>query len=67
MLCRFALQVSAVGGSVLIKVWDGNRTQTLQKDLEKFYSSVVYVKPKASRSDSSELFLLARNYKGLKK
>lgn len=64
---RFALQVLAVGGSVLVKLWDGNRTQTLQKDLEKFYNRVVYIKPKASRSDSSELFLLARDFKGLKR
>lgn len=63
---RFALQVSAVGASILIKVWDGNLTQTLQKDLETFYNSVVYVKPKASRSNSAENFLLARNFKGLK-
>lgn len=33
----------------------------------RFYSSVKFIKPASSRSDSSEKFLLARGYKGLVK
>jgi len=50
----------------LIKILDGNQTKEIEKSLIKFYSNVKFVKPKASRSDSSEKYLLARGFKGLK-
>lgn len=38
----------------------------IEKTLLKFYTNVKFVKPKASRSDSAEMYLLARGFKGLK-
>lgn len=63
---RFALQVSCVGGSVLLKIWDGRESNRLEQDIAKFYQHVKVVKPPASRGDSAEKFLLARMFKGLK-
>lgn len=63
---RFALQVSCVGGSVLLKIWDGRESSRLEQDIAKFYKQVRSVKPPASRRDSAEKFLLARMFKGLK-
>lgn len=63
---RFAVQVSCVGGSVLLKVWDGRESARLEQDIARFYKQVKIVKPPASRADSAEKFLLARIFKGLK-
>lgn len=63
---RFALQMSAINASLLVKLWQGTGASNLQKDLEKFYKNVKVVKPASSRSDSAEIFLLAREFKGLK-
>lgn len=63
---RFALLMSAVHASLLIKVWDSGAVIKLEKDLLRFYKSVKIIKPEASRSDSSEKFLLARDFGGLK-
>jgi len=64
-LC-FAVQVSCVDGSVLLKIWDGRESSRLEQDMAKFYRQVKFVKPAASRGDSAEKFLLARMFKGLK-
>jgi 23S rRNA (uridine2552-2'-O)-methyltransferase len=55
-----------VGGSVLLKIWDGRETSRLEQDIAKFYRQVKFVKPTASRGDSAEIFLLARMFKGIK-
>jgi 23S rRNA (uridine2552-2'-O)-methyltransferase len=63
---RFAVQVSCVGGSVLLKIWDGRESIRLEHDISRFYNVVKVVKPPSSRGDSAEKFLLARKFKGLK-
>ncbi|PSN49184.1 rRNA methyltransferase 2 [Blattella germanica] len=63
---RFAVQVSSVGASLLIKIWAGRDTKKLENDLARFYENVKPVKPGASRGDSAEMFFLARKFKGLK-
>jgi 23S rRNA (uridine2552-2'-O)-methyltransferase len=64
---RFALQMSKVNASLLMKVWDNGDVPKLEKDLLQYYKSVKSVKPISSRNDSSEKFLLARNFVGLEK
>lgn len=63
---RFSVMVSRPGASFLVKIWDGGLASNLQADISKFYEKVKVVKPEASRSDSAEMFLLARQFKGLK-
>lgn len=63
---RFALLMSAPQASLLVKVWDNANIQQLENDMLRFYKSVRHIKPAASRSGSSEKFLLARHFVGLK-
>jgi len=63
---KFAILNSNVGATCLIKILDGNQNKEIEKTLLKYYSNVKFVKPEASRSDSAEKYLLAREFKGLK-
>lgn len=62
---RFAVHVSKLEASLLMKVWDGGEVPILEMDLERFYKTVKVIKPEASRSDSSEKFLFAKGFKGI--
>lgn len=55
-----------INGACLLKVRDGKRSPELENYLRKFYQIVKVVKPDASRQDSSEFYLLARDFKGIK-
>lgn len=63
---RFALVVSRPGASILVKMWQSGETKTFETDIARFYNNVKIVKPHSSRADSSEIFLLGRNFKGIK-
>ncbi|KAF2901864.1 hypothetical protein ILUMI_04320 [Ignelater luminosus] len=63
---RFAVLVSNIDATLVVKLWQSNYTKTLENDMLHFYKTVKTVKPQASRSDSAEIFLLAREFKGLK-
>lgn len=63
---RFALQISKVQGTLVVKIWDGGKTQQFEQNLLKFYNSVKEVRPDATRDESTEKFFLARGFKGLK-
>ncbi|XP_072931878.1 rRNA methyltransferase 2, mitochondrial [Epargyreus clarus] len=67
MAIRFAALVTRNDGNLLIKVWDGKEVPILEMDLERFYKSIKILKPQASRSESSEKFLLARGFKGIQR
>jgi 23S rRNA (uridine2552-2'-O)-methyltransferase len=60
----FAREVLAQGGSFLCKVLQGGTEAALLAELKRDFSSVKHVKPPASRSDSAELYLLARGFRG---
>ncbi|XP_030758703.1 rRNA methyltransferase 2, mitochondrial [Sitophilus oryzae] len=66
MVLKFAITNSKVGASVLMKLWQCGDSKKLELDIGKFYEKVNVVKPKSSRSDSTEMFLLGREFKGLK-
>jgi 23S rRNA (uridine2552-2'-O)-methyltransferase len=60
----FAREVLAPGGSFLCKVLQGGTEATLLAELKREFSSVKHVKPPASRTDSAELYLLAKGFRG---
>ena len=60
---QFAGEVLAPGGSFLCKVLQGGTETALLAALKRDFSSVKHVKPPASRSDSAELYLLARGFR----
>src|SRR5271169_961889 len=61
---HFAREVLADGGSFLCKVLQGGTEAALLAALKRDFASVKHVKPPASRSDSAELYLLARGFRG---
>jgi 23S rRNA (uridine2552-2'-O)-methyltransferase len=60
----FAREALAPGGSFLCKVLQGGTETTLLSELKRDFAAVKHVKPPASRADSAELYLLAREFRG---
>ena len=60
---HFACEVLDDGGSFLCKVLQGGTEAALLAALKRDFKSVKHVKPPASRSDSAELYLLARGFR----
>ncbi len=61
---QFAFDVLAPGGTFVAKVLAGGAEGDLQKLLKQKFEKVVNVKPPASRSDSSEKFVVATGFRG---
>jgi 23S rRNA (uridine2552-2'-O)-methyltransferase len=61
---QFAREVLAPGGVFLCKVLQGGTEANLLAELKRDFESVKHVKPPASRTDSAELYLLARGFRG---
>jgi 23S rRNA (uridine2552-2'-O)-methyltransferase len=61
---HFAREVLASGGSFLCKVLQGGTEAALLAELKRDFASVKHIKPLASHSDSAELYLLARGFRG---
>lgn len=57
---------SKVDATCLVKVFMGRNTNELEQSMKRFYELVEYVKPEACRNDSTEIYLLARRFKGIK-
>jgi 23S rRNA (uridine2552-2'-O)-methyltransferase len=62
----FASEVLAPGGFFLAKVLQGGAEGELLARLKREFATVRHVKPKASRADSAELYLLAAGFRGTK-
>jgi 23S rRNA (uridine2552-2'-O)-methyltransferase len=60
----FALSVLAPGGAFVGKVFQGGTETELLARLKRAFSSVQHAKPPASRSQSVELYLVARGCRG---
>jgi 23S rRNA (uridine2552-2'-O)-methyltransferase len=59
----FAREVLAVGGSFLCKVLQGGTEAKLLAELKRDFATVKHVKPPASRTDSAELYLVAKGFR----
>ncbi len=59
----FAAETLRPGGTLLVKVFQGREFQPLIARLRRRYESVKLRKPKASRSRSAEVYVLARGYR----
>jgi len=60
----FACEVLAPGGFFLAKVLQGGTEGALLARLKRDFSTVRHVKPKASRAESAELYVLAVGFRG---
>lgn len=61
---EFAFDVLVEGGTFVAKVLAGGAENELQLVLKKNFTKVANVKPPASRSDSSEKFVVAMGFRG---
>jgi 23S rRNA (uridine2552-2'-O)-methyltransferase len=60
---EFADQVLAPGGDLLMKLFQGAGFEEIIRDARSRYARVVTKKPKASRTRSPEIYLLARQFR----
>jgi 23S rRNA (uridine2552-2'-O)-methyltransferase len=60
----FALQILAPDGFFLCKVLQGGTERDLLDTMKRQFATVRHVKPKASRADSAELYVLATGFRG---
>lgn len=60
----FAMETLSPGGHFLSKVFRGGAEAEMLTELKRRFESVNHVKPKASRPESVELYLLARGFRG---
>ena len=61
---EFARTLLAPGGAFVAKVLKGGTENDLLADLKRDFALVRHMKPASSRSDSSELYVLATGYRG---
>lgn len=60
----FAVDVLKPGGVFVAKAFQGGETAQVIGQLKRHFQDVKTVKPKASRADSSEVYLIATGFKG---
>ncbi len=60
----FAVKVLAPGGVFIAKVFQGGTEHELLAILKQNFATTMHAKPKASRSDSAETYLMARGFRG---
>jgi 23S rRNA (uridine2552-2'-O)-methyltransferase len=61
---EFAVQVLKPGGAFVAKAFHGGETGALTSELKRHFAEVRNLKPKASRADSSEVYIAATGFKG---
>lgn len=64
LAAEFAREVLAPGGFFVAKVFQGGAEGELLTMLKRDFAVVRHVKPKASRADSAELYVLATGFRG---
>ncbi len=60
----FAREILAPNGVFIAKVLSGGTEHTLLADMKRDFKVVRHVKPKASRSDSAEMYVVASGFRG---
>jgi 23S rRNA (uridine2552-2'-O)-methyltransferase len=64
MAADFAIEVLKPGGAFVTKAFQGGEMAGVLQVLKAHFSDVKHVKPKASRAESSELYLVATGFLG---
>jgi 23S rRNA (uridine2552-2'-O)-methyltransferase len=64
LAAQLAIEVLAPGGFFVAKVFQGGTEGDLLTMLKQNFATVRHVKPKASRADSAELYVLATGFRG---
>ncbi|GAW83304.1 ribosomal RNA large subunit methyltransferase J [Plasmodium gonderi] len=66
-ITNFMEQYINMGGTYVVKMYLGSQTENLKTYLKTIFQFVNTTKPKASRSESREVYLVCRNFLGRKK
>ena len=64
MAADFALDNLKPGGAFVAKAFQGGETENLLLRLKLSFETVKHMKPKSSRADSSEIYIVALGFKG---
>lgn len=62
---QFAVLMSSENANLLVKIWDNGNVKKFEEIALRYYKSIKQIKPAASRGDSAERFLLAKEFRGL--
>ena len=54
--------IALISSSFIFKIWKGSEETSLIKTLKKRYKTISYFKPESSRKESSEIFIVAKNF-----
>ncbi len=60
----FACEVLNPGGAFIAKIFQGGTERELLAEMRKRFTAVKHAKPKASRADSSEMYVVATGFRG---
>lgn len=60
---EFAKEVLKPGGVFVCKVWQGGTEQEMLNQIKRHFTKVAHFKPKASRKDSAEIYLVAVGFR----
>jgi len=58
----FACEVLKPGGAFLTKLFQGEGQRELEQELRRQFGRLKLIKPRSSRPESREIYLLARDY-----
>lgn len=61
---QLALTVLTENGSMVVKVFQGGATNTILQEIKQKFKIVKHFKPPASRSQSTEIYLIAMGFRG---
>jgi 23S rRNA (uridine2552-2'-O)-methyltransferase len=67
-LCEYALSFAnktlVDNGTLVMKIFEGQDTKEFVAEVKKYFDNVRMFAPKASRDSSSEMYIIARGYRG---
>jgi 23S rRNA (uridine2552-2'-O)-methyltransferase len=63
MALELACQVLKPGGDLLVKIFEGEGVAEFRQELKEHFQQVMTRKPKASRDNSREFYILARTFR----
>ncbi len=68
LLCEAALNLAKhflnYGGKFVVKIFQGESDKDFYNELKKIFKTVKYFKPKSSRSESTEMYLVGLDFVG---
>lgn len=59
----FTKEILKEGGDFVVKIWQGRSEQEFMSTLRKHFKTVKLFKPAATRSDSSEMYVVAKGFR----